>query len=130
MATTGPVHINSLEKFVEAINGNQDKPIAIVDFWADWCGPCGMIAGPYANHAEENKNTNIGFYKLNIEEQPWISGWDSSHPDNKLSIRTIPLFIAFRDGKELDRFSGAQQNKLSDFIKEVKVKGLKGPAES
>ena len=70
----------------------------IVDFWAEWCGPCKMMAPAFADAANELKTTAV-LAKLNTET--------SQSTAARFSIRSIPTMIAFIDGKEVDRQSGA-----------------------
>lgn len=70
----------------------------IIDFWAPWCGPCQSFAPVYAKIAEENA-TDFRFGKLNTEEEGFVA--------QMFDIRSIPTFIAFKDGKVLGQVSGA-----------------------
>ena len=74
-----------------------DRPV-VVDFWAEWCGPCKMFAPTFKSAAKE-LGGRVVFAKLDTE----------SHPDaaQRHRIRSIPTLIVFKNGQEVDRQSGA-----------------------
>ena len=74
-----------------------DMPV-IVDFWAPWCGPCKMMAPAFAQAAEALK-TRARLAKVNTEEETQLAG--------QYGIRSIPTLVAFKQGREVDRMSGA-----------------------
>jgi len=73
-----------------------DLPI-VVDFWADWCGPCKAMAPAFAQAAQ--LRPRVRFVKLDTERDTAVAA--------QYGIRSIPTMIAFRGGKEVDRVSGA-----------------------
>ncbi len=81
--------------FLELIR-TSDLPV-LVDFWADWCQPCHMLAPELKKVAKEMKG-KIRVVKLNVDENPQIS--------QKFGIRGIPTLILFHKGKILWRQSG------------------------
>ena len=85
-----------------------DKPI-IVDFWADWCGPCKMYA-PEFEKASKNYSSQAVFLKIDTMKEPAIS--------QQFGIKGIPATIVFKNGQEYKRQSGAlQSDSIINLIK-------------
>jgi thioredoxin 2 len=81
----------------------------VVDFWAEWCGPCKMMAPHFAS-AAANLEPNIRLAKLDTDANPNTS--------SRFNIRSIPTLIFFRDGREVARQSGAMDaNTLTNWIR-------------
>lgn len=78
--------------------------VVLVDFWADWCMPCKMMA-PILNDVAAATEDKAAVYKLNVDEQRQVAA--------KYGIRNIPTMILFRDGKEVERIIGVKQK---DYI--------------
>jgi len=73
--------------------------VVLVDFWADWCMPCKMMA-PILNEVAEATEGEATIYKLNVDEQQQVAA--------KYGIRNIPTIILFKDGKEVERIIGVK----------------------
>ena len=91
------MNFSSPEQFDEVIS-DPDRP-ALVDFWAEWCGPCKMVA-PVLERLSKEYDGRMTFAKLNIDEFPEIS--------SRYGVRSIPTLIIFRNGKTATRISGFQ----------------------
>lgn len=73
--------------------------VVLVDFWADWCMPCKMMA-PILNEVAEATDGTATVYKLNVDEQQQVA--------SQYGIRNIPTMILFKDGKEVERIIGVK----------------------
>jgi len=73
--------------------------VVLVDFWADWCIPCKMMA-PILNEVAEATDGTATIYKLNVDEQQQVAA--------QYGIRSIPTMILFKDGKEVERIVGVK----------------------
>lgn len=77
--------------------------LALVDFWAPWCGPCKMMA-PVLNEVAEGAGDGVTIGKLDVDQNQPIAA--------KYKVRSIPTLILFRDGKEINRFVGVKSKKF------------------
>ena len=99
------VHTND-ENF-EADVLNADKAV-LLDFWAEWCGPCKMIA-PLLDEAADQYEDKLKIAKINIDENP--------NTPAKYQIRSIPTLMLFKDGSVLAQKLGAMPKKdLTEFL--------------
>ncbi|MCR9254353.1 MAG: thioredoxin [bacterium] len=81
--------------FEEVING--DKPV-LVDFWAEWCGPCKMI-GPVVEELAGDYEGKAVIGKVDVDANPVVSA--------KFGIRSIPTLLVFKNGEIVDKQVGA-----------------------
>lgn len=92
------------ENFEKTIQ-DSEKP-ALVDFWAEWCGPCNALS-PILEKIAENYKEKIVVAKLNVDSAPFSS--------QKYQVSQIPTVILFKNGKPVSGFVGARSE---DFIKQ------------
>jgi thioredoxin 1 len=88
------------------------KGVSLVDFYADWCGPCKMIA-PAIEELEKEMVSKAKVFKLNIDQSPDVA--------STFGVMSIPTLIIFKDGKVVEKIVGAQpknilKNKLEQYI--------------
>jgi thioredoxin 1 len=78
--------------------GSAAEPV-VVDFWAEWCGPCKMIA-PILNEIADEHAGKLSVAKLNVDENPDIA--------RRFDVMSIPTLIVFKDGSAQKRLVGAK----------------------
>ena len=89
--------------FNELVKGKDG--IAVIDFFATWCGPCRMLAPVMENVA--NELTDIAFYKIDVDENQSLAG--------SFGISSIPCLILFKDGVAKSKILGYRP--LNDIVK-------------
>jgi len=83
--------------FDEIVN-SASAPV-VVDFWAEWCGPCKMIA-PILSEIADEQGDSVKITKLNVDENPSIA--------QRFGVMSIPTLLVFRDGEVDKRIVGAK----------------------
>jgi len=102
-----PVHITDASFQKDVLQSN--LPV-LVDFWAPWCGPCLSIA-PYLDRVAGEFTGRVKIAKLNVDENPRMS--------EQFTVRAIPTFITFKNGRLIRRQSGANPGLIRDMIQGV-----------
>ncbi|KAK5991214.1 putative S-adenosyl-L-methionine-dependent RNA methyltransferase Rsm22-2 [Cladobotryum mycophilum] len=103
---SGPVHIGSTAEWQSLLS---DTSVVIADFYADWCGPCKMIAPHFERLAKEHSRPKkVAFAKVNVDNQTEISQANS--------IRAMPTFKIFHNGTCVETIQGANPSALTSAI--------------
>ena len=101
------------EENFDSVVMNSDKPV-LVDFWAEWCGPCKMLTPTIEAIAEEYKNTS-SIVKINVDDSPTIA--------TKYGIRSIPSILLFNNGDIVEQRVGAvSKDELASMLDKI-IKG-------
>jgi len=102
-------HVNILTLTDKNFDQQTKNKVVLVDFWAEWCAPCKMMA-PVLNDVADELSGNSHIGKLNVEQYQSMA--------QQFNVRSIPTLILFKNGKEVKRFVGIKQK---DFLlKEIK----------
>nr|XP_043878630.1 thioredoxin-like [Solea senegalensis] len=97
--------VDDLDDFKKQMKNAGDK-VVVVDFTATWCPPCKMIAPIFEELAE--KYTNMVFLKVDVDEAEDVAA--------NYEVNCMPTFIFIKNSKVLDRFDGANIQKLKDKL--------------
>ena len=87
-----------------------DKPV-LVDFWAEWCGPCKMI-GPSLEELSDVLGDKVSIVKMDIMENTDVPG--------QIGVQSIPLMVLFKDGKQVaQKLGAAPKSQLKSWLESV-----------
>src|SRR5437764_11067584 len=104
----------------DVIEESRRQPV-LVDFWAEWCGPCKQL-GPVLENAVNAAKGKVKLVKMDIDKHPAIPG--------QMGIQSIPAVIAFVNGQPADGFLGAlPEGQVADFIARITKDKLGGEAQ-
>lgn len=86
----------------------QSSEPVVIDFWAEWCGPCKMIA-PALEEISSEMGDKVKIAKVNIDENPELA--------TQYGVRSIPTLLIFKDGEIVaNKIGAAPKSQLSDWI--------------
>lgn len=105
-----PIELND-SNFVQAI---KQKPFVVVDFWANWCGPCKMMLPIFEQLPANCKRTDVGFATVHVVDPK------AEKVKTAMRIDSLPTFVIFHNGKEAARKKGGMpREELTRWIDSV-----------
>lgn len=124
---SGPVDVSARTFEQDVIERSREKPV-VVDFWADWCGPCHALA-PVLEREVESRGGDVVLAKIDVDANPGIAA--------TYRVQGIPAVKAFRDGRVVSEFVGARgaaavatfldellaPPRLTDLVEELRAEG-------
>jgi len=117
-AANAVVKDTTTQTFVKDVIEESKRQPVLVDFWAEWCGPCKQLA-PVLEKAVRAAKGKVKLVKMNIDKHPSIPG--------QLGIQSIPAVFAFANGQPVDGFLGAlPESQVTAFIERVTKDRLGG----
>jgi len=117
-AANAVVKDTTTQTFVKDVIEESKRQPVLVDFWAEWCGPCKQLA-PVLEKAVRAAKGKVKLVKMNIDKHPSIPG--------QLGIQSIPAVFAFANGQPVDGFLGAlPESQVNAFIERVTKDRLGG----
>lgn len=90
---------SSLSSFDEDVQRASESGVAIVDFWAPWCGPCRMV-GPILDRLHDDESVNVTVLKVNADDELELS--------ERYGISSIPTMLFFKNGELVKEIVGAR----------------------
>ena len=119
-AATDLIKETTTQSFMKDVIEESKRQPVLIDFWAEWCGPCRQLT-PVLEKAVRNAKGRVKLVKMNIDHHPAIPG--------QMGIQSIPAVIAFVDGRPADGFMGAiPESQVNAFIDKL-TKGIPAAGE-
>jgi putative thioredoxin len=120
-AADGLVKDTTTQAFMKDVIEESKRQPVLVDFWAEWCGPCKQLT-PVLEKAVKGAKGKVKLAKMDIDKHPAIPG--------QMGIQSIPAVIAFVNGQPVDGFMGAlPEGQVNDFIARITKDKLGGEAQ-
>jgi thioredoxin 1 len=102
-------YFENVESFNTFLKGEGSNKSIIIDFFAEWCGPCKGIAPFFSDLSEMYKN--VVFAKVNVDEAEDVA--------ELFGVSSLPTFVLVKNGVEVSRFSGASRNSLENLVRKA-----------
>src|SRR5213592_88193 len=119
-AAGSAVKDTTTQTFVKDVIEESKRQPVLIDFWAEWCGPCKQLT-PVLEKAVRAAKGKVKLVKMNIDQHPAIPG--------QMGIQSIPAVIAFVNGQPADGFMGAvPESQVVGFLDKL-TKGMAAPGE-
>ena len=101
------IHLHTIKEFADILDINSKK-LVILDFYADWCGPC-KILGPKLDEIAKT-NSNVVVVKANAEDE------NLEKMVALYNVKRFPTLIFFKDNKVVDHFTGTDEKRIKSVI--------------